>query len=308
MASTSALALLTTSVLWGLSPPIIKYTLGFISPELFLFWRFLIAFGLIIVPLILFLKKNPDQLKHLKKIIFFSFLGTPLNLYLLFLGIKRTTAIDASIISIISPILIIMGGAFFLKEKVTKTEKIGVSLALLGTIITIIQPLFESGVNFQQNLKGNLFVLAGVVVWATFSILVKREGKNKIRPFTLSSFSFLIGFLFFLPLGWQQNFALSPQAIPGIVFMALFGSIIAFTAFVQALRLLPMSVVFTYGYVNPVIAVVAGFLILKEPITLTTVAGAALVFLGVGGVFRDKYAAQGKKARQRSTQPADALD
>ena len=91
-------------------------------------------------------------------------------------------------------------------------------------------------------------------------------------------------------------------------YLIVFGSIIAFTAFVQALRLLPMSVVFTYGYVNPVIAVVAGSLILKEPITLTTIAGAALVFLGVAGVFRDKYAVQGKDVRQQSAQPSDALE
>ncbi len=67
----------------------------------------------------------------------------------------------------------------------------------------------------------------------------------------------------------------------------VFGSLIAFTSFVAALERLPTRVVMTYAYVNPVIAVVLGWLILSEPIRITTVIGAALVIAGVAGVFRD---------------------
>lgn len=80
----------------------------------------------------------------------------------------------------------------------------------------------------------------------------------------------------------------APEAWLALGYLIVFGSIIAFTSFVQALRLLPTPVVMTYAYVNPVIAVLLGFLILREPITVWTVAGAPLVFLGVAGVFRDR--------------------
>ena len=63
---------------------------------------------------------------------------------------------------------------------------------------------------------------------------------------------------------------------------------IAYTSFVYALKLLPTSVVMTYAYVNPVIAVLLGWFILSEPITAYTLAGMALIVVGVYGVFRDK--------------------
>jgi drug/metabolite transporter (DMT)-like permease len=80
----------------------------------------------------------------------------------------------------------------------------------------------------------------------------------------------------------------SAEAWWALAYLIFFGSIIAFTAFVQALRSLPTPVVMTYAYVNPVIAVLLGFFILREPITVWTLAGAPLVFLGVAGVFRER--------------------
>lgn len=71
-------------------------------------------------------------------------------------------------------------------------------------------------------------------------------------------------------------------------YLVVFGSILGFTSFVKALRLLPTGIVFTYAYVNPLIAVVLGWIVLSEPITTWTVAGAALILLGVFGVFRDR--------------------
>lgn len=69
-------------------------------------------------------------------------------------------------------------------------------------------------------------------------------------------------------------------------YLVLFGSIIAFTSFVSALQLLPASLVTTYAYVNPVIAVFLGWLILTEPISGWTIAGGLFVLLGVSGIFQ----------------------
>jgi len=71
-------------------------------------------------------------------------------------------------------------------------------------------------------------------------------------------------------------------------YLVVVGSILAFTSFIQALRLLPTGIVFTYAYVNPVIAVVLGWLVLSEPVTVWTIGGASLVLVGVAGVFHEK--------------------
>lgn len=82
----------------------------------------------------------------------------------------------------------------------------------------------------------------------------------------------------------------APEAWLAWGYLVVFGSVFAFTSFVQALRLLPINIAMTHAYVNPVIAVLLGWLLLREPITLWTVGGATLVLLGVAGVFRTRYA------------------
>jgi drug/metabolite transporter (DMT)-like permease len=80
----------------------------------------------------------------------------------------------------------------------------------------------------------------------------------------------------------------SPDAWLAWGYLVIFGSVIAFTSYIQALRLLPTTVVVTYAYVNPVIAVVLGWAVLGERLTFWTALGAPLVLLGVAGVFRDR--------------------
>lgn len=82
----------------------------------------------------------------------------------------------------------------------------------------------------------------------------------------------------------------TPVAFWAWAYLAIVGSL-AFLSFVQALKLLPTRYVMTYAYVNPVGAALLGWLVLDEPMTVWTVAGAALVLVGVAGVFRERYAA-----------------
>ena len=78
------------------------------------------------------------------------------------------------------------------------------------------------------------------------------------------------------------------EAWLAFAYLVIFGSVFAFTSYMAALRLLPYRVVATYTYVNPVIAVFLGWLILREAITGYTMAGAVLVVAGVAGIFANR--------------------
>ncbi len=75
----------------------------------------------------------------------------------------------------------------------------------------------------------------------------------------------------------------------GFAFLLVFGSLIAFTSFLKALHLLPTRLVFTYGYVNPVLAAFLGWIVLGERLPGESLLGTALVLLGVAGTFRAKH-------------------
>lgn len=135
-----------------------------------------------------------------------------------------------------------------------------------------------------------LMLLAAVTSWGLGSVLQKR------RPISLSgeassAYQLLFGSVALLAaalLTGEPKPTPTPAAIGAWVYLILFGSVIAFTSFVKALQTLPTHVVMTYAYVNPVIAVILGWLILREPITPWTVAGSVLVILGVAGVFHER--------------------
>jgi drug/metabolite transporter (DMT)-like permease len=81
----------------------------------------------------------------------------------------------------------------------------------------------------------------------------------------------------------------SPEAWLALIYLVVFGSILAFTAYVTSLNTLPIKIVMTYTYVNPVIALLLGWAILGEQITWWMIGGMGLVLLGVWGVFRERY-------------------
>jgi drug/metabolite transporter (DMT)-like permease len=66
-----------------------------------------------------------------------------------------------------------------------------------------------------------------------------------------------------------------------MIYLVLVGSIVGYSAYVYALKYLPISTVSLYAYVNPIIAVVLGTLLLSEPFSLRIVLASALVFMGI---------------------------
>jgi drug/metabolite transporter (DMT)-like permease len=88
----------------------------------------------------------------------------------------------------------------------------------------------------------------------------------------------------------------SPAAWAAWGYLVVFGSVFAFTSFVVALKLLPINVVMTYAYVNPVLALFLGWALLGEQVTLQVLLGAALVLLSVFAIFRVRQRRRGGAA------------
>ncbi len=141
-----------------------------------------------------------------------------------------------------------------------------------------------------------LLLLVAPVTWAAGSVLQTRRPVG-MTPVVSSGYLLLFGSLGFVAVSLVTR---EPLPTPSVAawgawaYLVVAGSIAAFTSFVHALRLLPTGVVMTYAYVNPVIAVLLGALILKEPISPLAIGGMALVLLGVWGVL----GARGRAPRQ----------
>ena len=80
--------------------------------------------------------------------------------------------------------------------------------------------------------------------------------------------------------------AFSVRSVAALAYLIVFGSWLAFTAYAWLLQNAPISKVSTYAYVNPVVAIVLGFVILDEVVTSVTLVGAAIIVVSVALVVR----------------------
>ena len=100
------------------------------------------------------------------------------------------------------------------------------------------------------------------------------------------------------PAGWSTG------SLVAMAYLVVFGSLVAFTAYSWLLQNAPVSLVATYAYVNPVIAVLLGALILAEPVTPSIVLGAAIIVAAVAFIVTREGARQ--RAARLSAPPAPA--
>lgn len=283
--------MLLVSVIWGVAGPIIKYTLASFSPLIFLVYRFAIStmiaggYYLIAKPHI------PKSFRDQSSIVIYSLCSVTFGLGLLFLGFDKTTSISGSVISATGPLAIILAGAWFLKERVTHKEKIGITIALLGTLIIVLYPFFN-GVNNHdgQAIEGNLLILASLVLDTIAAILIKIMVRRRVDPQFLAHISFVIGFICLAPLAFYYH-GLSDiyntivnaplGAHLGVWFMAVFSGTIAYSLRNIAVKTIEVSETAVFSYLYPLWAAPLSLLWLGESITLPFLIGGGIIAAGV---------------------------
>ncbi len=160
----------------------------------------------------------------------------------------------------------------------------------MGGIVLLTVPVLRTGV------RGDLLAVVALIIasisWSGGTVLQSKRHAT-LTPLVNSGYQMLFGGVFFVIMALITREPLPRPNVEAWLawgYLVIFGSLLGFTSFLQALRLLPTPVVITYGYVNPVIALLLGWIILAERITPWTVGGAALILLAVYGVFRTQSA------------------
>lgn len=286
------LALTIMAVIWGAALPIVKPSLNFVSPFQFLYFRYLIAAPLLLPVLIYYLFKLKPSLKTLLIIVILEFLGTAVNLPILYYGLKLTSSIEASLIGAAGPVFTVLGGIIFLHERETKREWRGLSLSFLGTLLLVIEPLLTGrnyGVVFS--LLGNGLVLTYNLIYVVYVLLAKVHYK-KIPKILVSALSYPVALLSFWLLLTATGLSTSPTllAIPPVAlaagYMALFGSIIAWTLFLYGQNLIEASEASLFTYLQGVVAIPVAWLFLGEIPTWPMIMAIFVIAWGV--IFAEK--------------------
>ncbi len=172
---------------------------------------------------------------------------------------------------------------------VNKTEKVN-SLIVIGMLVGF----FGVALNFKDSVKdlsnteyilGIAATLLATITWA-FGSMVSKKNKKDSNPIFNSALQVSFGGLFLLISSPAvDDYALinlqNTEGLFAIVYLIIIGSVLAYTAYMYALKHLPVGLVMIYAYINPLVAVLLGWWLANEPLTIFTMASFVCIAVGV---------------------------
>lgn len=282
------LALLIAHLIWGANFVVAKITLTEIPVFSLSFLRFALA-ALLILPFILVIKNEHKKIKidHLPKLLGIGILMVAFSILLFFEGLKRTTAINASVLTMAIPILSVLGGWWFLKEKIFVVNLLGIAVGLLGAVLVIGLPILFTGNIVASQLIGNTLILLSCVTSVAGAILARQM--LKIYPaLFITGFSFFIGALIFLvpaineyiqDPSWLKH--VSVLGVLGLLYITILSSITAFLLHNWGLSKTNLVQSTLFQYIEPAIAASIAVPLLDERISFSFIIGTCMIVLGV---------------------------
>lgn len=281
-------AIILAHAIWGVNFLIAKITLLEFPPMTLSFLRFVLAIAFLL-PFILAEKKKPRiARKDLPQIFLVGILMITLNIAFFYLGLPKTTVTAASVLTMIIPPLSVLIGWWILKEKVYIVNLVGIILGFIGALLIIGVPFILLGLqSTSENLIGNLFIILASISWVA-GALISKKALQKYSTLEITTMIFLVGVITFAipalteylknPYWYQQ---VTPLGIFGLFYIAIASSISAYFLFEWGLSKVGIIKADLFQYLEPLLAITLGVIILGEPLRFSFIIGAILVGMGV---------------------------
>lgn len=278
------LALLIVNIIYGANYSIAKEVMPtHVQPFAFVLLRVGGAMILFWIVSTLFIKEKVDK-KDIPLFALLAVFGVALNQLLFLKGLSITSPINASIIMISNPIIVLLFAAAMLKERISMSKVLGIMLGILGaTLLLLFNKSFSFG---SETILGDAMILVNSLSWAAYIILVKPL-MTKYNTFTIVKWVFLFGFLYVLPFGFGQVQEVEWSNLPttiwwDIAFVVIATTFVAYVLNTYALRALSPSVVSIYIYLQPFLAtLIAIFYYQNDTLDIRKLISGVLITVGV---------------------------
>lgn len=172
-------------------------------------------------------------------------------------------------------------------DRLTLRRTLGLVIGFSG-IVMLVWPEITVGEGGRAFLGGVIAAQIACLGWAIGSSYARKRGRGEARDenvLATAAFEMLFGgfalLVVSLALGEFSRLAFAPRSTGALIYLIFAGAIGGFSAYAYALKHLPVATVSLYAYVNPVIAVVLGTLILDEPFNARMAIAAAVVLVGM---------------------------
>ncbi len=276
------IAWLNVCIIWGTTYLVIRIGVGHMPPMLFAGIRWVIA-GLVFIA---FLKLQGKSLPQPRELIHLAVVGLALlgfgNGLVVFSEQWIPSGLAALMITTVPFFMVGMESFLPKGPRLNATILTGLIMGLVGVFL-----IFGEDIKYladPNNLKGIVGLLGAVVFWSAGSLYSKYV-KVAVHPLMGASVEMLIAGLALsgvgLFLGELPRLTFELNGLLALAYLIVIGSFVGYTSYIYALAKLPLSLVATYAYINPVIALFLGWLILDETLNFQIAIAAAVTLAGV---------------------------
>lgn len=276
------LAYAAVAIFWGTTFLSIKIAIGSLGPFALAAFRHTTA-GVLLLSYFLLRGYKLPPLKNLKTFATNGFLMLTMGNGIISWGMLYVDSGLAALICALTPIWIVAFNALTgHREYAGKLVISGFALCLAGQIFIFINHRNDfTGTNFTL---GIIAVFVSNICWALGTVYSKNH-QVKIHPLLGSSLQMIPGGLICAVIAYFRgefiNLHPANEAIYSLMYLVLFGSILAYGSYMYILKKLPATIVSTYAYANTIVAVFIGWLWLNEALTLPLMVAVTLTLTGV---------------------------
>lgn len=277
----TSLYLLLAVLFWGFSYIAIKICLTELQPVEMISARFLMAS--IVLFLIAWFKGQTIRVKEKWPQLVLAAFIMFMHFWVMATGMEDTSASNTAWILTTAPIFIALLSWAVLKEPFTLWQWLGLAIACAGVLALVSKGRIEN-IGWIRS-RGDLIVLGSCVTWAVYTVVI-RDITQKVNPLVATFWICVIAGIVFVPYslvttGVHKYFSLSAPVSIALLFLGICCLALSFWLWSEGLKRQPAGEVGVYLYIEPIFAMIGGWLILKESLTIWLSIGAILISLGV---------------------------
>lgn len=285
----SIVTLLFVMTLWGSTFVVTKAAIAELPPLTLAFARVAIG-ALVLLPFALLrYRRSATSGLPWRALIVLGILGVALYYTAFNLSMQYTTATQGALVQSCIPAMTALIAVLWFGERASRTRIAGITLSVIGVLIVLSgaagrpdQP--DHSAEVTTTLLGNLLMFSTVVAWGLYTSLAKRVAA--FDPVVTTTCITGIGALLLLPaalfeLAGRELPQLSINAWLSVAYLGALASGLAYMLYNNALRHMDASEVGVYTNLIPVVGVITGLVVLRDPLSLQAIAGGIVVMAGV---------------------------
>jgi drug/metabolite transporter (DMT)-like permease len=247
------------------------------------------------------LQRQPPEARRMgsdrRLLIAMAFAGVVVFSPMLYLGLRHTTVINATLINALGPLITGVIATLFINEPMSRAQVGGAIIGLLGVFILVTDGALAEGNSIQISL-GDIIVVLAVGLWAGYSVLARKTMRYR-SPLSATALSSMIGLPFLIIAAvWETaNYTVrpSPSLLLAILYIGIGPTVIGFLSWNAGVHKLGAGGAMVFYNTLPLYGALLGYVFLRESVGLSHLIGGTLI---IGGAL---WAAQHRTATRLSS-------